>query len=154
MGAQSEAIVKSKWDEIVPVYVAFRRHKSFDLALPCVLVTGGGDVLATSLSSIASHLKTSVAMSSPPMIRYFESLAEHKGGAIGAFEDAINGDDGEEFAGCWDEAQEDIRKGCRCSVDDVVRMVSTAKEGFSRSPKQMLAVVDDGESLEVSLVCC
>lgn len=153
MGARSEVRIKERWGEIVGIYRSFLKHEGFSLSLPCVVLSENGDVFATNLSGVASHLKASSALSSPLMLECVQAADEH-GGLMEAFERLIGSEDGEEFAAVWDEAQVDLKNGSRCSVDDVVDIITMAKEGLKMSPKQMICVADDGQTLEVSLVFC
>ncbi len=143
-------MIKEKWDEIKPALVKVLRKEAFDLSVTAVVVREDGAVIETNLSALSSHLNASLSLASLPIARFTERASEV--GQQVAFEELINGEDGEEFAEQWDQAQADLRAGARCSINDIVRAIATARVGFNESPRQMLAVVMREEGLEVLLV--
>jgi hypothetical protein len=46
----------------------------------------------------------------------------------------------ETFCELWSEGRKDIEKGTKGTVDDVVRAISIAKEGFNGYPRKILVV--------------
>lgn len=143
-------MIKEKWDEIKPTLAKVLKAETFSLSLPAVVVKRDGAVLETNLSSLASHLNASAALASPQLTAFSEKAALSS--YEEAFEELINGEDGEAFAEQWDQAQEDLQRGSLCSINDVVRAIRTASDGFQEKPRRMLAVVVRDEGLEVLLV--
>lgn len=76
-------------------------------------------------------MKASAALSSPQMQRYMQLSVEM------GVEDAMNQmlapmeGEAETFCELWSEGRNDIEKGTKGTVDDVVRAISIAKEGFN-----------------------
>lgn len=138
------------WSELQSTLQKLLTLDSFTLSLPCVVVKEDKAVIETNLSSLASHLNASAALSSPELTTFSDLASRHT--YEEAFEILINGSEGEIFAERWDEAQKDIQNGCFCSIADVVRAIGTAREGFERKPRSLLVVVETKEGLEVLLV--
>ena len=61
-----------------------------------------------------------------------------------ALEAMANGEDAEEIARIWDEAQQDLANGAVASVDNLVEWVSTAREGFNNKPRHLLVLLRRG----------
>ena len=80
--ARSKRRVKENWSEVSGIFQSFLERETFDLSLPCVLITPENNVLSASVSSISSHLKASEALSSAPVLEVLER-AELEGG-VGA----------------------------------------------------------------------
>lgn len=118
---------------------------AFDLSAPCIVINQDGDLFETSLSGLSSHMKVSAALSSPQMQRYAELASE-----IGA-EEAMNkmlekmDGEAETFCELWAESKKDIANETMGTVDDVVKAISIAKEGFNAYPRKML-VMQMGET--------
>ncbi len=49
-------------------------------------------------------------------------------------------EDGQEFCRAWDESQEDLANGVLVTLNDLVALVEQAKEGWGKSPRQLLVV--------------
>ena len=143
-------MIQEKWDEIRPTLTKVLKAETFSLSLPAVVVKPDGAVLETNLSSLTHHLNASAALSSPQLTAFSEKAALSS--YEEAFDELINGDDGEAFAEQWDEAQADLKNGSLCSISDVVRAIKTARDGFEEKPRRMLVVVMSEEGLEVLLV--
>lgn len=143
---------EQNWNQIKPHWHRLRDRTQFDLAAECVVMTKDGDAMETTLNGLSHHLNVSSAMSAPSIIRYVELAGE-----IGA-ERAMNtlleelGDDAEEFCELWSEAKDDIANGAKATLDDVVRMVKTAKKGFDAYPRKILVVSCGEKGAEVWLV--
>ena len=130
----------NRWKEVAPHYTRLTKRTAFDLNIPCIVIDQDGDLFETCLSGLASHMKVSAALSSPQMQRYMQLSVE-----LGA-EDAMNkmlapmDDEAETFCELWSEGRKDIEKGTKGTVDDVVRAISIAKEGFNGYPRKILVV--------------
>lgn len=142
--------VTNNWDTIAPVLKQLRALREFTLGVPCVVVGNGCGVTHTVLSDLSRTLRASSALSSGVMTRYLELASTV--GAEQAWDELANGDSGEEFCGAWDQTQEDIQRGCRMSMDEVVEAVMTARRGFESTPRQLLVVVVREKWTEITLV--
>ena len=131
---------RSRWNEVETHYNRLKDRTAFGLNTECIVINKDGDLFETTLSGLSSHMKVSAALSSPQMRRYTELAAE-----IGA-EDAMNkmlekmDAEAETFCELWTESKKDIANETMGTVDDVVRMIGIAKEGFGRYPRKMLVV--------------
>lgn len=143
-------LVQEHWGSIAPVVGSLEDLEGFSLGVPCVVVGGGAAPTFTVLSDLPRVLRASAALSSGPMVRYLSRAAEV--GSDAAWEEEANGDDGEEFCSQWDQAQLDVAAGARCSINDVVEMVVTARRGFLSTPRQLLVVLVRDKSTDITLV--
>ena len=136
---------RNRWAEIESHYTRLTNRTAFDLSAPCVVIDKDGDLFETSLSGLSSHMKVSAALSSPQMQRYTELAAEM--GAEDAMNKMLEKMDGEAETFCelWAESKKDIEKGTLGTVDDVVKAIKIAKEGFNDYPRKML-VMQMGET--------
>lgn len=148
MGDQMQ-LVQEHWGSIAPVVRSLADIEEFSLGVPCVVVGGGASPTFTTLSDLSRVLRASSALASAPMVRYLSRAAEV--GSDAAWEEEANGNDGEEFCTNFDQAQVDVSSGARCSIDDVVEMVVTARRGFLSTPRQLLVVIVGDKSTGILL---
>jgi hypothetical protein len=142
--------IETHWAAIAPVLQQLRELQEFSLGVPAVVVGAGSGITNTTVSDLPRVLKASAALSSEPMRLFVEKSAEI--GPAEAFSWCCDQEWGEQFAADWDEAQEDIQRGARCSIDDVVEMVTTARRGFAETPRKLLVVVTRERNSDVTLV--
>ena len=100
--------MKKNWSEIERHYERLKSREKFDLSAPCVVIDERLEVMETTLSGLANHLRVSSAMSSPLVKRYI-GLANQVG-AEQAMNTLLLDDDAEEFASLWTEAKSDVEK--------------------------------------------
>lgn len=112
--------------------------ESFDLSLPVGFYNGSRCVF-TTLGGLNVQLKTSAALSTPQLERFLLKRAEV--GFDRAFQECCDDEDGEEFVAAWDEAQKDLREGCKATLGEVVSWVAKARNGFLSKPREVLVVV-------------
>ncbi len=123
----------------------------FDLTLP-VAYHDGVRCVFTTLGGLATQLKASAALSTPQLERFLLLRAEV--GFDRAFQDCCDAEDGEEFVASWDEAQKDLRDGCKATLGEVVSWVSKARTGFISTPREVLVVaVREGEKAVHTALC-
>lgn len=142
--------IETHWAVIAPVLHQLRGLEEFSLGVPAVVVGGDIGTTNTTVSDLPRVLRASAALSSEPMRRFVERSAEV--GPAEAFSWCCDQEWGEQFCADWDEAQEDIQRGARCSLDDVVEMVTTARRGFAETPRKLLVVVTRERNSDVTLV--
>lgn len=142
-------MIEEKWHEIRPSLVKVLKARDFDLSLPCVVVRDG-EVFEMTLSALSTHLNASAALSSPLMTA-FNSMVSQRG-AQAALDVFLNSDQGEEFAEVYEQAKSDVKNGSMCSIDDIVKAIDTARDGFTGSPKKILTMVVGETGAEVLLV--
>ena len=129
---------KEKGPDLAEVAKLLLAQEAFSLNTPVALDLDG-EVKAVAVGSLGNHLKASSSLSSPVLKQWLE-LQEDRG-AEAAWEALANGEDAEEFARVWDEAQQDLAKGAVASVDNLVEWVATAREGFNDNPRHLLVLL-------------
>ena len=77
--------------------------------------------------------------SSPVLKQWLELQEDYLTEA--AFQAWANGENADDFAPVWDEAQQDLAKGAVASVDYLVEWVSTAGEGCNENPGHLLVLL-------------
>ena len=132
---------KEKGPDLAEVAKLLLAQEAFSLNTPVALDLDG-EVKAVAVGSLGNHLKASTALSSP-LFKKLLALMEDRG-TDAAWESLANGDEAEEFAQVWDEAQQDLAKGAVASVDNLVEWVSTAREGFNDNPRHLLVLLQRG----------
>ena len=139
-----DALVRRHLRGLAPAAQAVASSEGFSLALPCCLLTED-DVVCTSLVGLRGHLPCSVALASPAIERFL-ALKEEVGFDSAFAECSSDNEDGREFCQAWDESQADLAKGVLVTLNDLVAMVEQAREGWKRTPRQLLvaAVEDSG----------
>ena len=129
---------KEKGPDLAEVAKLLLAQEQFSLNTPVALDLDG-EVKAVAVGSLGNHLKASASLSSPVLKQWLE-LREDRG-TEAAFEALANGENSEEFAQVWDEAQRDLANGAVASVDNLVEWVSTAREGFNDNPRHLLVLL-------------
>lgn len=125
--------------------------ESFDLSLPVGFYNGSRCVF-TTLGGLNVQLKTSAALSTPQLERFLLKRAEV--GFDRAFQECCDDEDGEEFVAAWDEAQKDLREGCKATLGEVVSWVAKARSGFVNRPREVLVVaVRENRRSVVTALC-
>lgn len=143
--------IRDRWGSIAPVLSQLRRLQEFSLGAPCVVIDQSGSTTVTTLSDLSRVLRASLALASEEMSAYLERAAVVGGSR--AWEEIANDDEkGQGFCAQWDQVQEDIRRGCRVSIDEVVGAVMTARTGFESSPRSLLVVVCGEKTTDITLV--
>ena len=142
--------MKKNWSEIERHYERLKSREKFDLSIPCVVIDQNVEVMETTLSGLANHLRVSSAMSNPLVKRYI-GLANQIG-AERAMNTLLMDDDGEEFASLWTEAKSDVEKGCIATMDDLVAAIKCAKKGFNEKTRRILVVQINAKDADVLLV--
>ena len=142
--------MKKNWSEIERHYERLRSKTAFDLSAPCVVIDERHQVMETTLSGLANHLRPSAAMSSPSVKRYI-SLANQVG-AEKAMNTLLMGEDGEQFAELWEEAKADLEAGAIATMDDLVAAIKSAKKGFNEMTRRILVVQINAKDADVLLV--
>ena len=132
---------KEKGPDLAEVAKLLLAQEAFSLNTPVALDLDG-EVKAVAVGSLGNHLKASTSLSSPVLKQWLE-LREDRG-TEAAFEALANGENSEEFAQVWDEAQRDLANGAVASVDNLVEWVSTAREGFNDKPRHLLVLLQRG----------
>lgn len=133
-----EERVRQHMSCLQPLAKSVAASTNFGLNLPCALLTET-EVIGTSLSGLRGHLPCSVALASPAIER-FMTLKERVGFEQAFSECSSDNEDGQEFCRAWDESQEDLASGVLVTLNDLVAMVEQAKEGWGKSPRQLLVV--------------
>ena len=142
--------MKKNWSEIENHYQRLKSREKFDLSIPCVVIDQNVEVMETTLSGLANHLRVSSAMSNPLVKRYI-GLANQIG-AERAMNTLLMDDDAEEFASLWTEAKSDVEKGCIATMDDLVAAIKCAKKGFNEVTRRILVVQINEKDADVLLV--
>ena len=142
--------MKKNWSEIERHYERLKSREKFDLSAPCVVIDERLELMETTLSGLANHLRVSSAMSNPLVKRYI-GLANQIG-AERAMNTLLLDDDGEEFASLWTEAKSDVEKGCIATMDDLVAAIKCAKKGFNEATRRILVVQINAKDADVLLV--
>jgi hypothetical protein len=68
------------------------------------------------------------------------TLKERVGFEQAFSECSSDNEDGQEFCRAWDESQADLESGVLVTLNDLVAMVEQAREGWRKSPRQLLVV--------------
>ena len=142
--------MKKNWSEIERHYERLSSRERFDLGAPCVVIDENVEVMETTLSGLANHLRPSAAMSSPQVKRYI-GLANQVG-AEQAMNTLLMGEDAEQFAMLWEEAKADAENGAIATMDDLVAAIKCAKKGFNHNPRKILVVQINAKDADVLLV--
>ena len=145
-----DELVRNHLSGLASAALAVQSSEDFGLALPCALLTET-EVIETSLAGLRGHLPCSVALASPAIER-FMTLKERVGFEQAFAECSSDNEDGQEFCRAWDESQEDLASGVLVTLNDLVAMVEQAREGWGRSPKQLLVVGVSGSVVTSGLV--
>ncbi len=142
--------MKRNWSEIARHYERLSSRERFDLSAPCVVIDENVEVMETTLSGLANHLRVSSAMSSP-LIKRFIGLANQVGSEK-AMNTLLMEEDAEQFAMLWEEAKADVEAGCIATMDDLVAAIRTAKKGFNEKVRRILVVQINDKDADVLLV--
>ena len=142
--------MKRNWSEIERHYERLSSRERFDLGAPCVVIDENVEVMETTLSGLANHLRPSSAMSSPSVKRYI-SLANQVG-AEQAMNTLLMEEDAEQFAMLWEEAKADVEAGAIATMDDLVAAIKAAKKGFNHHPRKILVVQINAKDADVLLL--
>ena len=148
-----EELVRGNYRALTPVAKAVAASQTFDLQLPCALLTESGTV-ETTVGQLRNHLPYSVALASEPFERFL-TLCD-TAGFDAAFEQCSSDDaTGEEFCRAWDDAQADLEDGdVLVTLNDLVAFVNQARQGWSEHPRQFLVVAVKGTAVTSGLVRC
>ena len=145
-----DELVRNHLSGLASAALAVQSSEDFGLALPCALLTET-EVIETSLAGLRGYLSCSAAMASPAIERFL-TLKERVGFEAAFAECSSDNEDGQEFCRAWDESQEDLASGVLVTLNDLVAMVEQAREGWGRSPKQLLVVGVSGSVVTSGLV--
>ena len=145
-----DELVRNHLSGLASAALAVQSREHFGLALPCALLTET-EVIETSLAGLRGYLSCSAAMASPAIERFL-TLKERVGFEAAFAECSSDNEDGQEFCRAWDESQEDLASGVLVTLNDLVAMVEQAREGWGRSPKQLLVVGVSGSVVTSGLV--
>ena len=145
-----DELVRNHLSGLASAALAVQSSEDFGLAFPCALLTET-EVIETSLAGLRGHLSCSAALASPAIER-FMTLKERVGFEAAFAECSSDNEDGQEFCRAWDESQEDLASGVLVTLNDLVAMVEQAREGWGRSPKQLLVVGVSGSVVTSGLV--
>ena len=145
-----DELVRNHLSGLASAALAVQSSEDFGLALPCALLTET-EVIETSLAGLRGYLSCSAAMASPAIERFL-ALKERVGFEAAFAECSSDNEDGQEFCRAWDESQEDLASGVLVTLNDLVAMVEQAREGWGRSPKQLLVVGVSGSVVTSGLV--
>ena len=116
------------------------KHEAFDMSTPCIAIDHQCELMETTVSGLANHLKVSAAMSSPFVKQYIQlSLLIGSEKAMQHMLISLK-DDHEEFCVLWSEARKDVADGAIPSTDDLVDAISTAKKKFLEHPWRIFIV--------------
>jgi hypothetical protein len=90
-------------------------------------------------------------LSSEAIQRFVLLRSEH--GFDKAFDLCASDDaEGEAFVMAWDESQVDLASGVVVTVNDLVAMVEQARKGWLRTPRHMLVVSREGNTVSSGTV--
>ena len=141
--------MKRIWSEIEPHWSRLSDRTTFDLNAECVVIDQQNEVMPTTLSGLATHLRVSSAMSNP-LVKQFIALAKERG-AENAMHTMLM-QSGDDFAQLWKEAQLDLQRGAITTMDDLVEAVATARKGYDESPRRILVIQVNQRDCDVLLV--
>ena len=144
-----DALVRRHLSGLAPAAQAVASSEGFSLALPCCLLTDE-DVVCTSLVGLRGHLPCSVALASPAIERFL-ALKEEVGFDSAFAECSSDNEDGREFCQAWDESQGTWPR-VSCDAERPGSHGEQAREGWKRSPRQLLVVAVEDSGVHSGLV--
>ena len=145
-----EGLVRENRLALVPSAERLVKSDEFTLGTPCAVIEGGA-VRQVPLSALRNHLRCSTALASEPIDRFLR--LKEAVGFDAAFE-AMSADDeiGAEFVAAWDQSQQDLAAGALSTLNDLVAMVKQARQGWEATPKKLLVVAVEGQTVVSGLV--
>ena len=145
-----EELVRANRLALVPSAEQLANGTDFTLGTTCAVIEGG-TVTQLPISGLRDHLRCSTALASEPIERFLR--LKEAVGFDAAFE-AMSADDevGAEFVAAWDQGQLDFANGTLGTLNDLVALVEQARKGWEATPRKLLVVAVEGQTVTSGLV--